>query len=148
MSQVIRTLSPFPGGTKLPCGQRLYHFLPNHLGHYTTEVEDADVQKILSIGAGYQLYSDDADLARSTMPKPKSLCGVPPRGNGALEEAKRFLCEILAQGPIDVREIQAHAASLRIAKITLRRACQEMHIDAHRIGFGPGGRWRWKLNSK
>jgi hypothetical protein len=72
---MIRCLSPFKGGTKLPVGNRLYHFLPNESGHAVADVLEQDVDTVLSIGAGYQKYSgqpapsDDLDDSEGGMPE-------------------------------------------------------------------------------
>jgi hypothetical protein len=52
----MRCLTPFPMGTRLPVGSRMYHFQFNARGHAVADVAEEDVGTILSIGAGYQVY--------------------------------------------------------------------------------------------
>lgn len=56
---LIRCLTPFPGGTKLQCNGRMYHFLPNDQNHFVADVNEKDERTVLSIGAGYQPYNPD-----------------------------------------------------------------------------------------
>ena len=66
---LIRCLSSFPGGTQLPVGDRIYHFVRNRQGHHVADVLEKDVWTVLSIGAGYQLY--DAQVAAAEAPAPE-----------------------------------------------------------------------------
>jgi hypothetical protein len=59
---IIKTLRPLSkDGTRLPVGGRTYHFTPNRRGDYVAEVVDVDVETVLSISKGYEVYDDQAD---------------------------------------------------------------------------------------
>lgn len=69
----------------------------------------------------------------------------------ALEEAIDFLREILADGPRPSDEIMKEARKNGIAEKTLRRAKQQLGVEAKRKGI-PGGRgkgvWQWHLGGQ
>jgi hypothetical protein len=56
---LIQCLTPFPGGTKLPHRDRVYHFVRNPVGAYVADVMERDVEAVLSISAGYVRYDED-----------------------------------------------------------------------------------------
>ena len=61
------------------------------------------------------------------------------------EDAKAFLLEVLADGPVPSKEIERDAKANGIAQRTLFRAKSSLSVQATRIGFGPGGAWQWRL---
>ncbi len=65
------------------------------------------------------------------------------RDGGALEEAREFLRELLANGPVaasdGVEGARAHGISTR----TLERARRELGVKVEKSGFEGG--WSWKL---
>jgi len=61
---LIQTVRPLSReGTRLPIGGRTYHFTPNRLGDYVAEIVDVDVDTVLSISAGYQIYAMQGEKA-------------------------------------------------------------------------------------
>jgi putative DNA primase/helicase len=62
-----------------------------------------------------------------------------------LEEAKAFLWEVLAFGPLPVPRIEKDARGAGHSPATIRRAKKALGIEAYRDGFGPGGKWHWRL---
>jgi hypothetical protein len=64
----------------------------------------------------------------------------------ARDEAKKFLNEILANGPILKTEIEEAADANGIAERTLFRAKNELNIMAKKDG--EGGAWTWRLPDK
>ncbi len=66
----------------------------------------------------------------------------------ALTEAKEFLGEALAGGPIPAREVQEEAQAAGIAKRTLDRARKALGVEVRRQGKAGrrgGGTWYWSL---
>jgi hypothetical protein len=61
----------------------------------------------------------------------------------ALQEAKDFLREHLAEGPISVKETKAEASMIDISDRTLRRAREALGIRAIRLPLG--GSYVWEL---
>ena len=64
----------------------------------------------------------------------------------ALQEAKEFLMCYLADGPVSVKKIKQAAKDAGIADITLRRAQNELGVDA--IKQGMSGGWMWIMPAK
>ncbi len=81
------------------------------------------------------------------------LLAPPPKGgeenSPQLDEAKSFLCTVLAAGALPYSEIEAEAKSAGISTRTLRRAKEKLGIQAFRRnkeGEPRGtGSWYWKL---
>lgn len=78
------------------------------------------------------------------------LLAAPPDGEvrTAETEAKNFLRELLADGPVPVEEVFEEARSARIAEKTLRRAKTTLGVVSEREGKPGkrgGGRWLWAL---
>ena len=59
----------------------------------------------------------------------------------ARDEAKKFLDDLLREGPVPVNQIMEHAKANGITERTLIRAKGELGITAHKDG--PDGEWRW-----
>jgi putative DNA primase/helicase len=63
----------------------------------------------------------------------------------ALEEAKRFLIKLLGNGPMAAKQLRAEARYAGLAWPTVRRAKDNLGIEAHKTGFGSSGNWFCKL---
>jgi hypothetical protein len=64
----------------------------------------------------------------------------------ALDEAKRFLRDLLADGPVAADAVWREARRADIAEATLRRAKAALRVEAVRVGgFGAAGCWLWRL---
>jgi len=61
------------------------------------------------------------------------------------DEATQWLRERLAEGEQPARALIREAAGLGWSKHILRRVRDELHVEAWRKGFGPGGGWIWSL---
>jgi len=62
----------------------------------------------------------------------------------ALAEAKGFLCQILADGPLSAVTVTERAIEAGIKEKTLRRAREALAIAPKRVG-GSAGHWAWAL---
>lgn len=86
----------------------------------------------------------------TAMTAEKLLSGGPQGDDEAskMEEARAFLEEILAEGPVPAREVKKQAGELGIASITLQRARYHLGI-VPRSRYEPGKRgaaaWWWSL---
>jgi hypothetical protein len=67
------------------------------------------------------------------------------RGEGSLAEAKAFLQELLANGPVDATEGGKAAKANNISDRTLARARKQLGIKSKREGYGSEGGWFWRL---
>jgi len=63
----------------------------------------------------------------------------------ALNEACRFLKDLLEDGSRSVTEIQKEARNAGISDITLRRAKDMLGVRARKTSFGESGFWVWEL---
>jgi putative DNA primase/helicase len=86
-------------------------------------------------GAARELLMDSSDKG-------------PPENNSALEEAKRFLLSLLANGPILTQEILKDAKNAGFSATTIRRAGKAIGIESFHEGFGQGSAWKWFIPSK
>ena len=71
-----------------------------------------------------------------------------PKGHGAREEAKKFLAEVLVDGPVPQQDVLKEARECGISDATLRRAMKDMNVQSARIGKirrQGGGHWVWNL---
>jgi putative DNA primase/helicase len=65
-----------------------------------------------------------------------------------LEDAKRFLADLLADGPLPSRTVKAEADGAGFAWATIRRAQKALGVDARKEGGEFGGKgavWKWYL---
>ncbi len=62
-----------------------------------------------------------------------------------LDEAKQFLLELLADGPVGQAAVERQAGNIAIAYRTVERAKNLLGIEARRVGFGPGSSVQWEL---
>src|SRR5690606_13312609 len=61
---------------------------------------------------------------------------------GALHDAKLFLRDLLAHGPLESKQLEIDARGAGHAMTTLRRAAREMGIRIAKEGFGKGAPWK------
>jgi putative DNA primase/helicase len=68
---------------------------------------------------------------------------VTTEDSSALSEARLFIRNLLASGPVPVAEVWAAASRAGISEITLRRAKQREGVTTQHRGFGSGACWLW-----
>jgi hypothetical protein len=61
------------------------------------------------------------------------------------EEARTFLRELLADGPLAVRKVFEEARKAGISEITLRRAKAREGVGTKKAGFHDGAHWLWSI---
>jgi len=66
----------------------------------------------------------------------------PDEERGAINEAVDFLRDLLAEGPVEARQVMTEAKKAGISQRTLIRAKEKLRVKSGRLGFGP---WRWEL---
>ncbi len=67
-----------------------------------------------------------------------------PEEGGALQQAAKFLGELLAPGPVPANDVFAEAEAAGISKPTLRRAADRLGVQRSKSGFC--GNWNWCLS--
>jgi putative DNA primase/helicase len=65
------------------------------------------------------------------------------KDGGALNDAKNFLRDLLAEGPVDAKEGEEAAKANGISAMTLKRARKELGVKSEKTGYQ--GRWQWTL---
>jgi hypothetical protein len=65
--------------------------------------------------------------------------------SGAGSEAEELLRDMLAGGPVAMKDIQAEAREAGLSWATVRRAKHRLGVIAERDGFGSEGKWLWRL---
>ncbi|MCW8966701.1 MAG: AAA family ATPase, partial [Candidatus Pacearchaeota archaeon] len=66
-----------------------------------------------------------------------------PEEQSALDDAKRFLEMLLAEGPVASNEVMREAKQASHTDATIRRAKKALGIEVHKRGFQ--GKWVWEL---
>jgi hypothetical protein len=69
----------------------------------------------------------------------------PKRDAAELNEAKGWLEQLLNDGPMEAKEVQAQARRDGLKLATVRRAQNVLKIEPYKRGFGPGSAWMWSL---
>mgnify|MGYP001434875179 CR=1 FL=1 len=64
----------------------------------------------------------------------------------AIGEADSFLRELLADGPVEAKIVFREAKDAGISDRTLKRAKKTLDARTNREGFGPKGKWFWRLS--
>ncbi len=64
------------------------------------------------------------------------------------DEAKDFLREVLAEGPVSAKAIKRQAEAAGISERTLKRGKSDLGIMARKRSFGGEDAWIWELPSK
>ena len=67
---------------------------------------------------------------------------------GPLDEACRFLREVLGEGDRLAKEVMVEARASGVSDRTLHRARARLSVDAKRYGFGKDGKWWWRLPTR
>jgi len=65
------------------------------------------------------------------------------KDGGALQDAKEFLREVLANEPVAANEVEEAAKANGISERTLRRGRKELGVKVTKAGFEGG--WQWAL---
>ena len=98
---------------------------------------DEETKEVIS--APYILWEKDhVDMSAT-----EAIQQATNKSSSARDEAKRFLAEMLAAGPVLKAEIEEAADANGISGRTLFRAKDELDITAKKDG--PNGGWRWHL---
>jgi RecA-family ATPase len=78
----------------------------------------------------------------------EALAAADGRSGEKLREAKEFLLERLADGPVPAEDIYEEAKHCDIAQKTLKRAKKELGIRSHKAKGQIVGEWMWELPKK
>jgi hypothetical protein len=73
------------------------------------------------------------------------LLGVTHSRDGKLNDAREFLVDTLAEGPVKQNELAVRAPNCGVSWRTVERAKSQLGIESRRVGFGRGGEVYWNL---
>jgi len=71
-----------------------------------------------------------------------------PEERSSLEDARVFLTNLLAVGPVSSKQIRYDAEGTGHTWATVRRAQKALGVEVYRDGFGGKGTWYWQLPSQ
>jgi RecA-family ATPase len=77
--------------------------------------------------------------------RPEDLLAPPKDTKGRLDEARRFLLDILESGAVEQKTVKAKAAEIDLAWRTVERAKEMLGVISQRKGWGPGSKCLWQL---
>jgi putative DNA primase/helicase len=112
-------------------------------GGFEYDLQQKEVQA--GIFSSYALWGDAVEgSAKELLAEPDNR-EHGENGNSALEDAKDFLLELLAESELPQKQIEADAKGASHSWATVRRAKNELHIQSSKSKVD--GRWYWKLPS-
>lgn len=110
-------------------------------GGFEYDLQQKDVGN--RIFSSYALWGDSVDgSARELLAEPDNR-ETGENGNSALDEAKDFLQELLADGDMAQKDIEVEAKGAGLAMRTIQRAKKELNIHSSKSLLDK--RWYWKL---
>jgi hypothetical protein len=112
--------------------------------HIKSNIAEFGPSQGYEIREGSFFWAGESDLtaARILAPEPGG------DSHAALEDAKDFLKQVLADGPVPAKQVFREAEEGGISEKTLRRAKAELGIRVKRLGTAGkrgGGGWAWEL---
>jgi RecA-family ATPase len=109
-------------------------------GGFAYSLEEAELDNHPGVFASRVRWGEPVEgTAREVL----ALAEQPDEERGALEEAKAFLSDLLAEGPVAAQQVRAAAEANGHAWRTLVRAKKALRIQAHKTGIGSG--WTWSI---
>jgi len=118
-------------GREQESGRRALASLKNNLAPQPEPVEFA----ITEDGIAWLGEAPDLDADR--------LLAAPPQAKRPRDEAKEFLRELLADGPMPKRDVDTQARRGDFSERTIRRAADDLGVIAEKRGYNAG--WHWRL---
>ena len=125
--------------------RRLLLPIKNNIGNDTTGLAFTIESRNLPGEIETSCVSWEADPVTTTADEAMRPQGDPEERN-ALEEAKEFLTNLLADGPVSTRQVKADADGAGHSWASIRRAQTALKIEATKEGMK--GPWLWKLPPK
>lgn len=111
------------------------------LAHSKASLTEKGPSLRYEIRYGEFLWAGISDLSASDLLRPEET----GESRSTLDEAKDFLREILASGPVASSDVLKQAKKAGISEITLRRAKAELKIRVFQ-DKGKKGNWQWELS--
>jgi putative DNA primase/helicase len=140
----------------LVLGSRAFTGIARSVLHLLRDPEDESRRLLLpgkmnlsepAPGLAFKIGGDPARLEWEPGTVSLSAADVLAAGNGgggsAQDEAAEWLRDVLSDGPVPVKDIQARAEADGFKWRTVERAKRRIDASASREGYGSGGRWMW-----
>jgi putative DNA primase/helicase len=116
-------------------------------GGFVYDLQQAELETYLGIFASKVIWGDAVEgAARELLATADASHDVDD--GGALGDAKRFLADLLADGPKAAKDIMADAMGAGYSVTTINRAKKALGVEAIKEGGNFGGarqRWVWRL---
>jgi len=130
------------GGSRVIC--RSKSNIGTDYGGFAYSLEQTEVKGYPGIFASYVVWGEALEgSAREILAEVEAVPGSDDEGGGTLTDAKRFLSDLLAQAPLPVKSIKADADGAGYSWSTIRRAQNEIGVEAIKEGMKAG--WVWRL---
>jgi len=75
----------------------------------------------------------------------EALLSGPTPARPARRQADTWLRDVLAAGPVQVRELKSAVRAAGLAWRTVEEAKHRLGVETDRVGYGASGRWYWRL---
>ncbi|NVN91491.1 MAG: AAA family ATPase [Desulfuromonadales bacterium] len=125
--------------------RRLFLPIKNNIGNDETGLAFTIQSVTLSGGIETSRVSWETEAVSTTADEAMAPIGDPEE-RSVLEDAKRFLANLLADGPVSSRQIRADAIGAGFSWRTIQRAQNALDVDAYKGGMKEG--WFWFLPPK
>ncbi|HEY3327465.1 MAG TPA: AAA family ATPase [Novimethylophilus sp.] len=113
-------------------------------GGFEYDLHQKEIDGHPGIFSSYSVWGDAVEgSARELLAEPDNREAV-DHDNSALEDAKEFLLDLLANGELSQKQIEADAKGASHSWRTVRRAKDDLGIKS--VKGGLDGRWYWKLS--
>lgn len=116
-------------------------------GGFEYDLQQAELKANPGIFASFVLWGEAVEGAARELLATADATGDDGEG-GTMADAKRFLSDLLADGPMPTKAIKADAEGAGYSWATIRRAQKALGIEASKEGghFGPAKQqWTWRL---
>jgi len=115
---------------------------PDDGGHYY-DLDQVELHQFPGVWASRVLWGEEIEgSAREIL----AAADAAPASHGTEQvDAKQFLMDLLALGPVPAKVIRADADGAGYSWATIRRAQKAIGVEAIKDGFGKGGQWMWRL---
>ena len=114
-------------------------------GGFEYEIQQTELKEHADIFTSYAIFGEAIEgTARELLAEPDNR-DTGENGNSALEDAKYFLLELLADGELAQKQIEADAKGANHSWATVRRAKSKLNIISSKSKLD--NRWYWKLPS-
>lgn len=147
LARVVLAAAKVQDGDEENAGRRILartksNIGPDDGGHYY-DLDQIELHQFPGVWASRVLWGEEIEgSAREIL----AAADAAPASHGTEQvDAKQFLMDLLALGPVPTKAIRADADGAGYSWATIRRAQKAIGVEAIKDGFGKGGQWMWRL---